>query len=73
MTKSVQKLAGMALGAVLTMGLCVDVQAAPVSFARSVTELPTVAGPIIQTVTRAGVAHRSSRRTARRVNRRHAY
>ncbi|MCW2284556.1 hypothetical protein M2323_002443 [Rhodoblastus acidophilus] len=26
-----------------------------------------------QTVTRAGVAHRSSRRTARRVNRRHAY
>lgn len=26
-----------------------------------------------QVVTRAGVAHRSTRRTARRVNRRHAY
>jgi len=26
-----------------------------------------------QIVTRAGVAHRSSRRTARRVNRRHSY
>jgi hypothetical protein len=30
-------------------------------------------GYIVQVVTRAGVAHRSSRRTARRVNRRHSY
>ncbi len=47
----------------------------PADAAPSAPTQETLAGPTLVTpiVTRAGVAHRSARRTSRRVYRRHAY
>jgi hypothetical protein len=44
-------------------------EAAPIAAARAVSA-SSVEAPVVQVVTRAGVAHRSTRRTTRRVMRR---
>ena len=44
--------------------------AMPVTGAQTVQMGTTAEKPVVQVVTRAGVAHRSTRRTARRVGRR---
>lgn len=71
MSKNFPKLASVLLGAALTFGLGVDVQAAPVNYSRAAVETPTAAGPIVKAVTRVGVAHRATRRTVRRHHRRY--
>jgi hypothetical protein len=73
MSKSLPKLAGMLFGATLAIGLGVDVQAAPMSYSRAPVGETISVGPIVKTVTAAGMTHRSARRTARRTSRRHAY
>ena len=64
----------------LLMGL--SIAASLLSFAPIAQAAPIVASPvavtasdglIVKAVTAVGVAHRSTRRTARRVNRRHGY
>lgn len=45
-------------------------EAAPIVASSAVATASGSDGLIVKTVTRAGVAHRSTRRTARRVNRR---
>ena len=66
----------------LTMAL--SIAASLLSFAPIAEAAPIVASPgavtmsgsdglIVKAVTAVGVAHRSNRRTARRVNRRHSY
>lgn len=67
-------LAGTVAGTVLVFGFAASAQAAPLSLSRAGAEAtPCVETPVIKAVTRAGVAHRSTRRTARRVTRRHTY
>jgi hypothetical protein len=61
-------LAGMAL-AVSLLGFAPVAEAAPIA-AAPVASAVSADGLVVKTVTRAGVAHRSTRRTARRVNRR---
>jgi hypothetical protein len=58
-----------ALGAIAL--LAEPVVAMPISV--STQDAAAIGVQPTKTVTRAGVAHRSTRRTARRVNRRHAY
>jgi len=67
-------LASAALGMVFAAGLSTHAQAAvPANYSQACKEF-LVANDLIQkTVTRAGVAHRSARRTSRRVYRRHGY
>jgi hypothetical protein len=66
------KLASLLVGTVLAIGLGAGAQAAPFSYSRIPIEATASSGDlVIKTVTRAGVAHRSTRRTARRVMRRH--
>ena len=61
-----------ALGAALAIGLSTHAQAlAPANYSRALTETVTSDAVVEKAVTAVGVAHRSSRRTARRVNRRH--
>jgi hypothetical protein len=64
------KLAGLLFGAVLTIGINEGAEATPLSYSRDAVEIAPSDGPVIKTVTRAGVAHRSARRTSRRVMRR---
>ncbi|MGO8739289.1 hypothetical protein [Rhodoblastus sp.] len=45
-------------------------EAAPIVASPSAATMSSSDGPIVQVLTRAGVAHRSTRRTARRVYRR---
>lgn len=62
--------AGMALAASL-VGFAPVAEAAPIIAAPVASSVVSGAeGLVVKTVTRAGVAHRSSRRTARRVYRR---
>jgi hypothetical protein len=57
-----------------TAAFSASAQAAPMTYSRVTAEKMTFSdGFVVKAVTRAGVAHRSARRTARRVNRRHAY
>jgi hypothetical protein len=68
------KLASLLIGTALAIGLGAGAQAAPFGYSRIPIEATTPSdGLVIKAVTRAGVAHRSSRRTARRVVRRHTY
>jgi hypothetical protein len=73
MSKTLPRFASLLFGAALALGLAATVQAAPLSYARSGVENATSAAPVVKTVTRAGVRHRSARRTTRRVVRRHHY
>jgi hypothetical protein len=67
-------LAGVLAGAAFSFGFAASAQATPLSISRSGAEAAScVEAPVVEAVTRAGVAHRSARRTARRVNRRHSY
>lgn len=47
--------------------------AVPLSYSRACVKIAATGAPVVKAVTRAGVAHRSARRTSRRVYRRHAY
>ena len=62
-------LAGMALAASL-LNFAPVAEAAPIAAAAAASAVSASDGLVVKTVTRAGVAHRSTRRTARRVNRR---
>ncbi len=64
------KILGLAIGVSLLFGYEPSAEAAPVSVpSRAV--ISNSDGIVVQAVTAVGVAHRSTRRTARRVNRRH--
>ena len=67
----VAKLAALLLGAALLIGFGVSAEAASLGYSRAAIE--SSEGVVVKAVTRAGVAHRSARRTARRVTRRHSY
>ena len=69
--KMIAKLAALLLGAGLLIGFGVSSEAASLGYSRAAIETPSEF--VVKTVTRVGVAHRSARRTARRVNRRHSY
>jgi hypothetical protein len=71
---SYPKLVGLFFGSVFAIGVgSVGVQAAPFSYSRAAVEVVASDGLVVKTVTRAGVAHRTARRTTRRVVRRHRY
>ncbi len=61
---------GLMLASAITIGYEPAAEAAPVSSPEGATQLTASMGLVVKTVTRAGVAHRSTRRTARRVYRR---
>ena len=63
-------LAGLLLGATLVIGAVNGAAAAPMTFSQAGAEAASSSDLVIKTVTAAGVAHRSTRRTARRVYRR---
>jgi hypothetical protein len=66
--------AGAAFGAALAIVLSANAQAAaPISYSRATAEMVGSDGLVVKAVTRAGVYHRSARRTSRRVYRRHHY
>lgn len=68
------KLAGLSIAAALVLGLGSGAKATPLSSSSAgVAACEVSDGLVIKALTRAGVAHRSARRTARRVNRRHGY
>jgi hypothetical protein len=74
MRTSLLALAGAVFGAVLTIALGSGAQAAAqVTYSQACAEIMASGAPVVKVVTRAGVAHRSARRTSRRVYRRHAY
>jgi hypothetical protein len=64
------KFAWLLVGTALAVGLTVGAQAAPITYSRAAVDAATD-GFIVKAVTRVGVAHRSVRRTTRRVVRRH--
>jgi len=67
-------LASAAVGTALILGLSTHAQAVtPAAYSRACTEIVSSNGLIEKTVTRAGVYHRSARRTSRRVYRRRHY
>jgi hypothetical protein len=68
----ITKFAPLFLGAALLVGFGVSAESASFGYSRAAIEKPSER-LVIKAVTSAGVAHRSSRRTARRVNRRHSY
>jgi hypothetical protein len=61
------------IGASLLMGFEPVAEAAPAATPGSAAEISNSDGLVVQALTRAGVAHRSARRTSRRVVRRHMY
>lgn len=65
------KLLGLLIGASLLIGFEPLAEAAPVSIPGASSEITVSDGLAVKAVTRAGVAHRSARRTTRRVVRRH--
>ncbi|MBP1179241.1 hypothetical protein [Methylobacterium sp. PvR107] len=65
---------GLCVLAALTFVPLGGAQAAPLSYLRPAVDAAAVSdGLVIKTVTAVGMAHRSARRTARRVHRRHGY
>jgi hypothetical protein len=64
---------GLAIGATLLFGYEPIAEATPMAAPPSAVVISNSDGLVVQAVTRAGVAHRSTRRTARRVGRRHGY
>ena len=68
MTKTLM-MTGIAIAASL-LSYAPIASAAPVAATRAAVSTSSVETPVVQVVTRAGVAHRSTRRTTRRVMRR---
>jgi len=68
MTKTLM-MTGIAIAASL-LSYAPIASAAPVAATRAAVAASSVEAPVVQVVTRAGVAHRSTRRTTRRVMRR---
>ena len=69
-----RSLSGFCLVAAITLAVTCGAQAAPLSFSRSAVDPVGLSdGLVIKAVTAVGMAHRSARRTARRVHRRHGY
>ena len=66
------KLLGLAIATSLLLGFEPAAEAAPIAPLSNAAEL-NFSAPVVQVLTRAGVAHRSARRTSRRVVRRHTY
>ncbi|MGA8825771.1 MAG: hypothetical protein WB613_23395 [Pseudolabrys sp.] len=67
----IARLAALLLGAALLTGFGFSAEAASLGYSRAA--VTPSEGVVVKAVTRAGVAHRSTRRTARRVMRRHGY
>lgn len=67
------KLLGCALAASMLFGFEPIAEATPAAAPPSAVGVSASDGLIVQALTRAGVAHRSARRTSRRVVRRHTY
>ena len=65
------RILGLAIGASLLIGYEPAVEATPMIAPPSVVGISNSDGLVVQVLTRAGVAHRSARRTTRRVIRRH--
>jgi hypothetical protein len=65
-----KKFLGLLIGASLLIGYEPVAEAMPVAAPESVVGISSSDGLVVQAVTRAGVAHRSARRTTRRVVRR---
>jgi hypothetical protein len=65
----IKLLAGVAIAASL-LSYAPIAEAAPIVASPAAMAVSASDGFVVKTVTRAGVAHRSTRRTARRVNRR---
>ncbi len=68
-----RQILGLLIGASLAIGFEPVAEAMPAATPGSAAEIGVSNAPVVQVVTRAGVVHRSTRRTARRVERRHAY
>ena len=68
MTKTLM-MTGIAIAASL-LSYAPIASAAPVTATRAAVSASSIEAPVVQVVTRAGVAHRSTRRTTRRVMRR---
>ena len=67
-------LPGFCLVGMLTLVVTCGAQATPLSPSRSAVDAVDLSdGLVIKAVTAVGMAHRSARRTARRVHRRHGY
>ena len=67
----IARLAALLLGAALLTGFGFSAEAASLGYSRAA--VTPSEGVVVKAVTRVGVAHRSARRTARRVHRRHGY
>ncbi|BDV34540.1 hypothetical protein [Methylocystis iwaonis] len=63
---------GLLIGASLAIGFEPVAEAMPAA-TPGIAAAGVSNAPVVQVVTRAGVVHRSTRRTARRVERRHTY
>jgi hypothetical protein len=66
-----KQILGLLIGASLLIGYEPVVEAMPAAMPNSSAGISNSDGLVVQAVTRAGVAHRSARRTTRRVVRRH--
>jgi hypothetical protein len=66
-----KQILGLLIGASLLIGYEPVVEAMPAAMPNSAVGISNSDGLVMQAVTRAGVAHRSARRTTRRVVRRH--
>ncbi|WP_026605839.1 hypothetical protein [Methylocapsa acidiphila] len=64
---------GLVLGSALLLSCEPAAAALPPANLANISEYSNYDEPVVQVVTRAGVAHRSARRTSRRVYRRHGY
>jgi hypothetical protein len=66
-----KQILGFLIGASLMVGFEPVAEAMPAAMPGNAAEAAISDGLVMQAVTRAGVVHRSTRRTARRVTRRH--
>jgi hypothetical protein len=67
------KLISLTFAGMLLASLTPGAQAAPAAYSSAVAETAVCGDMVVKAVTRAGVAHRSARRTSRRVVRRRTY
>lgn len=67
------KLVGLLFATGHAMSMAPAAQAAPAPYSRAIAETAVCGDLVVKAVTRVGVAHRSARRTTRRVARRRVY